>query len=49
MEKAGISGFFCVSGNFWEKAFHSETVREKVDVVQQIHQQVGQADGHRGT
>ena len=49
MEKAGISGFFCVSDSFWEKASHSETVREKVDVVQQIHQQVGQADGQKWT
>lgn len=49
MEKAGISGFFCVSGRFWEKAFHSETVLEKVDVVQQIHPQAGQADGQRWT
>ncbi len=49
MEKAGISGFFCVSDSFWEKASHFETVREKVDVVQQIHQQVGQADGQKWT
>ena len=48
-KKAGISGIFLRFWQFLGESIHSETVLEKVYVVQQIHQQVGQADGQRWT
>lgn len=48
----GKSWNFRLFLRFWQflgESIHSETVLEKVYVVQQIHQQVGQADGQRWT